>query len=107
MRKFCRLGKKSFYRKEYGNGRKRKSGFSPAAAKAKAEADKGNLLQIERAVQLYYLDTGKYPDKLEALTVRPVGEDKWRGPYLQNIPVYPYDSKLHYAVTEKGTVVVR
>ncbi|NLI91853.1 MAG: prepilin-type cleavage/methylation domain-containing protein [Peptococcaceae bacterium] len=81
--------------------------FLPAADRVKSEAHQANLLQIERAVQLYYLDMGKYPERIEALATRPQGEEKWQGPYLWEIPVYPYDAEKKYIITTKGKIAIR
>lgn len=74
-----------------------------AAAKADIEANIGS------ALDLYEVDNGSYPDKLEDLLVNP-GQTKasnWRGPYLKKRPVdpwgTPYDYK--YSATDNSYVL--
>ncbi len=57
--------------------------FGRAKSKS-AEIQMGNL---KSAVQLFYLDVGRYPSEaegLEALLRAPDGASTWRGPYLDN-----------------------
>ncbi|HUG61223.1 MAG TPA: type II secretion system major pseudopilin GspG [Methylomirabilota bacterium] len=63
-------------------------------------------LQIESfasALDLFYLDTGRYPSSsegLEALVRRPGSVDRWSGPYLQqpDVPVDPWGNPYEYRV---------
>lgn len=65
---------------------------------------KATRLQIEAfssALDLYYLDTGKYPSSnegLEALVRRPSGAQVWNGPYLKGgkVPLDPWGNKYVY-----------
>jgi general secretion pathway protein G len=61
-----------------------------------AEADiKSN---IALALDLYELDNGNYPDKLEDLLTDP-GESKapnWNGPYLKRKPLDPWGKEYNY-----------
>jgi general secretion pathway protein G len=50
---------------------------------ARSETAGVQLKNIESALELYYLDTGTYPEKLSALIEAPVGVADWRGPYLK------------------------
>lgn len=81
--------------------------FTLTAENVKSEIHKTNLLRIERAAQLYYLDVGKYPDKMKGLLERPKGEERWRGPYLEEMPAYPYDANLCYEFNSGGKVVIK
>ena len=50
------------------------------------------------ALDLYELDNGKYPEKLEDLLKDP-GESKapnWRGPYLKRKPMDPWGKEYNY-----------
>lgn len=58
--------------------------------------------RLINALGLYKLDTGTYPESLTALRVKPEGEPKWAGPYLEkDVPldswghafVYKYSSE--------------
>jgi general secretion pathway protein G len=63
-------------------------------------------LQIEgfsSALDLYYLDTGRYPAAAEGLTglvQRPAELDVWNGPYLKSgsIPLDPWGNAYRYRV---------
>ncbi len=65
---------------------------------------KSAKLQIESfgaALDLYFLDTGRYPttsDGLDALIKRPANMERWNGPYLQqkNIPADPWGNPYQY-----------
>ena len=50
---------------------------------ARSETASVQLKNIESALELYYLDTGKYPGELKALVDAPAGDTDWRGPYLK------------------------
>jgi general secretion pathway protein G len=50
---------------------------------ARSETAGVQLKNIESALELYYLDTGKYPTDLKALVEAPAGAQGWRGPYLK------------------------
>lgn len=41
-------------------------------------------------IESYRLDTGKYPDELDALMKNP-GVPKWNGPYIRNVEKIPND----------------
>lgn len=81
----------------------RLAGRTEQARKARAQADvKGN---IPLALDLFELDTGRYPtteEDLAALLTQPVGiadgtdEKIWRGPYLKHPPVDPWGRSYHY-----------
>jgi general secretion pathway protein G len=55
---------------------------------------KAQIEAFARALDAYRVDTGRYPtgeQGLQALVVRPPGESKWSGPYLQkSVPVDPW-----------------
>jgi general secretion pathway protein G len=53
---------------------------------ARSETAGVQLKNIESALELYYLDTGKYPDEfagLKSLIEAPAATQGWRGPYLK------------------------
>lgn len=53
---------------------------------AKVEAAKTQIRNASSAMELFYLDTGRYPsteEGLAALAVAPAGVDTWNGPYLK------------------------
>lgn len=63
-----------------------------AAAKADIEANMAN------ALDLYEIDTGKYPATLDDLMKR-----EGRGPYLKKQPLDPWGNKYIYQSTDNGT----
>ncbi len=72
-------------------------GRSEEARVAASRADiKAN---ISVALDLYELDSGKYPateDGLMALVTKPGSAVKWKGPYLKKEPVDPWGRKYLY-----------
>lgn len=55
--------------------------------RAKSETAKLQVDQIKNALQLFYIDVGRYPAESEGLAVlivSPAGEQSWAGPYLEN-----------------------
>jgi general secretion pathway protein G len=55
-------------------------------ATARVESAKVQIRNIESALELYYLDTGKYPSKDEGLTAlaeAPASSQNWNGPYMK------------------------
>ncbi len=67
---------------------------------ARSETAGVQLKNIESALELYYLDTGKYPEKLSALVEAPVGAPDWHGPYLKksNGLLDPWGKPYSYVV---------
>jgi general secretion pathway protein G len=71
-----------------------------AVAKAQIDA-------LEKALDQYRLDTGRYPPTelgLTALVDKPAAEPKWAGPYLRKaVPLDPWGKPYMYKVPgEKG-----
>jgi general secretion pathway protein G len=71
-------------------------------ATAKAQID-----ALEKALEQYRLDTGRYPSTelgLAALVARPASEPKWNGPYLKKaVPSDPWGKPYAYRQPgEKG-----
>ncbi len=53
---------------------------------ARSEAARMQMTNIESALELYYLDMGRYPEQehgLTALVSMPPSTEGWRGPYLR------------------------
>ena len=67
-------------------------------------------LQIESfasALDLYFLDTGRYPSNaegLQALVKQPPGSEHWSGPYLKqpSVPLDPWGNAYEYHVPGKS-----
>lgn len=76
----------------------RLAGRTEQARRARTKTDvEGN---IPVALDLFELDTGKYPTTeqgLAALRVQPPGIQNWRGPYLKRDPIDPWNQSYHYA----------
>ena len=54
--------------------------------KASEANRKSALVQLEKissAVELYRLETGRYPEELIDLVEQPQGLDRWQGPYIR------------------------
>ncbi len=74
--------------------------------RAKALAD---IKTIEHALGIYYLDTGHYPDTLDALIKKPDKEKNWRtGGYLGKIEVLkdPWGNAYSYTRAEENVYIV-
>jgi general secretion pathway protein G len=55
-------------------------------SRAKSETSQLQITNLVSAVEMYYLDIGKYPPNdmsLRALIEAPAGETKWAGPYIK------------------------
>ncbi len=68
--------------------------------KAKANAAKTQIAELEQILDHYRLDVGSYPTTqigLEALRTKPTGVDKWDGPYVtKEIPLDPWGRAYLY-----------
>ena len=51
---------------------------------------------IATALDMYELDNGIYPDKLDDLLVKPGDLKSWNGPYLKKKPVDPWGRDYIY-----------
>src|SRR5687768_16076114 len=75
--------------------------------KSEVNVAKAQLDALEKALDQYRLDTGRYPSAelgLKALVERPANETKWNGPYLRKaIPLDPWGKPYLYRIPgEKG-----
>ncbi len=68
--------------------------------KSEVNVAKAQLDALEKALDQYRLDTGRYPSAelgLKALVERPSDEPKWNGPYLRKaIPLDPWGKPYLY-----------
>jgi general secretion pathway protein G len=77
-------------------------------SRAKTETAQLQVNQLVSAVEMYYLDVGKYPPQemgLKALMDAPPGEQRWGGPYLKKAEalVDPWGKPYEYrAPGQKG-----
>jgi general secretion pathway protein G len=68
---------------------------------ARTKAAKLQIEAFSSSLDLYYLDTGRYPqgnEGLEALVRRPSGLEVWNGPYLKGgaVPLDPWGHAYVY-----------
>jgi general secretion pathway protein G len=68
--------------------------------KSEVKATKAQIDALEKALDQYRLDTGRYPSTeqgLTALFTRPASEPKWSGPYLKKeVPLDPWSKPYQY-----------
>ena len=77
------------------------SNFIGRGEKAKADAARIEIGQIGQALDLYKLETGRYPSSsegLQALIAQPAGATNWNGPYWKKstIPKDPWGNDYRY-----------
>jgi general secretion pathway protein G len=70
-------------------------------AGAKSKTAKMQIEDFGAALDLFYIDAGRYPDTnegLQALVQAPAGMEQWNGPYIKKnmIPKDPWDNDYHY-----------
>lgn len=70
--------------------------------KSEVNVAKAQIDALEKALDQYRLDTGRYPSAelgLKALIERPANEPKWNGPYLRKgIPLDPWGKPYVYRI---------
>lgn len=68
--------------------------------KSEIKAARAQIDALEKALDQYRLDTGRYPTTeqgLGALVMRPSDEPKWQGPYLRrDVPQDPWGKPYQY-----------
>lgn len=80
------------------------SHFDSATNQVLVRLDLANKVRIEGAAGLYQLDIGTYPLSVSHLVEAPNGVSGWRGPYLDEIPINPFDSAQAYQIDAWGQV---
>ncbi|NWG46881.1 MAG: type II secretion system major pseudopilin GspG [Alphaproteobacteria bacterium] len=73
---------------------------------SKRETAQVQIKSLGAALDLYFLDAGRYPsteDGLGALVVRPEGVSRWNGPYLSSEAVPPDPWGNPYAYEREGS----
>lgn len=78
--------------------------FGTAMNQVLIRVDLANKARIEGAAQLYRIDTRTYPLSVTDLIHTPMGVSGWRGPYLDEIPINPFDSAQIYKINTSGQV---
>lgn len=70
--------------------------------KANISAAKIGLKQIQGAITLYKTNVGRSPERLIDLVEKPLDEkaaQRWRGPYLDDLPEDPWGNDFEYRKT--------
>ena len=69
--------------------------------KSEVKAARAQIDALEKALDQYRLDVGRYPTSengLAALMKRPPSENRWQGPYLRKeVPADPWGQPYQYA----------
>ena len=78
--------------------------FGSATNQVWIRVDLANRARIEGATQLYRIDVGTYPQSVSDLVHVPNEVSRWRGPYLDNIPINPFDSAQIYQIDALGQI---
>jgi len=71
------------------------------------EINKTNILKLEEASRLYFIDVGSFPESIDNLLEQPGHISEWRGPYLDERPECPFDSDKEYIFNSSGRVMLR
>jgi general secretion pathway protein G len=75
-------------------------------SKSEATAARAQIDAIDKALQAYRIDTGRYPNpsqSLAALVTAPSDEPRWRGPYLRGaVPLDPWGNAYQYRAPGTG-----
>jgi general secretion pathway protein G len=80
--------------------------FGGKQEKAMVRACRASIAAICTAVDMYEVDTGRYPSGLQPL-VQSDGSPNWNGPYLRGgIPVDPWGQQFQYSLSESSYKVV-
>jgi len=68
---------------------------------AKSKTAVVQIAEIEKALEIYALDVGRFPTSaqgLQALVQAPPGVAGWNGPYIKGgVPLDPWGNPYHYA----------
>ena len=68
--------------------------------KSEIKATRAQIDALEKALDQYRLDVGRYPSTeqgLNALMKQPAGEARWQGPYLRkDVPLDPWGTAYQY-----------
>lgn len=72
---------------------------SGGVSDAKVANAKGQIRQIEDAVQMFHMDNSRYPEKLADLITEPASATNWKkGGYLKVLPKDPWKTNYFYKV---------
>ncbi len=69
---------------------------------AMIRAARASIAAISTAVDVYEVDTGRYPPNLQAL-VQSDGSPNWRGPYIRGgLPVDPWGQEFQFSQSDSS-----
>ncbi|MBP1759707.1 MAG: prepilin-type N-terminal cleavage/methylation protein [Firmicutes bacterium] len=78
--------------------------FGSATHHVRMQTHRANIQRIEGSAQLYRIDVGSYPLSVTDLVNPPMAAINWQGPYLDEIPMNPFDSEQSYQLDSTGRV---
>jgi general secretion pathway protein G len=78
--------------------------FGSATNQIRIRVDLANKEKIEGATQLYRIDVGTYPLSVSELVHSPMVVSGWHGPYLDEIPINPFNATKVYQIDALGQV---
>lgn len=78
--------------------------FGSATNQIRIRVDLANKEKVEGGTQLYRIDVGTYPLSVSELVHSPMGVSGWRGPYLDEIPINPFNATKVYQIDALGQV---
>ena len=71
--------------------------------RAKSQEARVRIQSLAGQIEMYRLETGKYPENLQALVKQPPGVDKWNGPYAKDPdPKDAWGNDYRYNVPGQG-----
>jgi general secretion pathway protein G len=74
--------------------------FLGQIGRSETTAARAQLDAIDKALQAYRIDAGRFPSSgqgLRALVVQPADEPRWHGPYMQGeVPLDPWGTAYQY-----------
>lgn len=81
--------------------------FKGTAEYVRQEAVQADILMLESAARLYYLNMGQFPEEVDDLFFQEENNTGWRGPYLEERPVCPLGFGQFYVFDQRGRVIIR
>jgi len=78
--------------------------FGSATNQVWIRVDLANKERLEGAAQLYRIDVGTYPLSVADLVLSPTSVSGWRGPYIEEIPINPFNATQVYKINTLGQV---
>lgn len=77
---------------------------------AKSKTAAVQIADLEKSLELFKLDVGRFPtteEGLQALSVKPASANGWNGPYIKgSVPNDPWGKPYKYATTPAGVEIM-